>query len=176
MSFEKLLRLLSHNARKTENRLRAINGRRRELSALTDDRLKSAARNLPRNADVIETLAMMSCGISRSSTSTRPAGRSNSLPPACIRKFKRLDGDAASRPVLVYRAVSLDRRQQNAKVLVLRKRFGISTALPVRFVAKRTDLPTEIEGEGRAGGRCQRARRHEMSPTQACDVLLFWPL
>ncbi|MGO4881570.1 MAG: accessory Sec system translocase SecA2 [Bryobacteraceae bacterium] len=58
MSFEKLLRLLSHNARKTENRLRAINGRRRELSALTDDRLKSAARNLSRNADVIETFAL----------------------------------------------------------------------------------------------------------------------
>jgi len=44
--------------RESEDRLRAIAGRRQELAGLPDDRLKSAARGLRRDADAIETFAL----------------------------------------------------------------------------------------------------------------------
>ena len=58
MSFRNLLRLMGLGDRESEDRLRAIGRRRQELSGLTDDELKSAARGLPRDADVIETFAL----------------------------------------------------------------------------------------------------------------------
>jgi preprotein translocase subunit SecA len=44
--------------RESEDQLRAIARRRQELSGLPDDRLKSAARGIGRDADVIETFAL----------------------------------------------------------------------------------------------------------------------
>jgi preprotein translocase subunit SecA len=44
--------------RESEDQLRAIARRRQELSGLPDDRLKSAAKDLHRDADVIETFAL----------------------------------------------------------------------------------------------------------------------
>jgi preprotein translocase subunit SecA len=44
--------------REPDNQLQAITKRRQELSALTDDRLKSAARDKGRDTDVIETFAL----------------------------------------------------------------------------------------------------------------------
>jgi preprotein translocase subunit SecA len=58
VSFRNLLRLMGLADRESEDRLRAIGRRREELAGLTDDELKSAARGLPRDADVIETFAM----------------------------------------------------------------------------------------------------------------------
>jgi preprotein translocase subunit SecA len=56
VSFANLLRLFGLGDRESENQLRAITRRREELSELTDEQLKSAAKNL--DADVIETFAL----------------------------------------------------------------------------------------------------------------------
>ena len=58
MSFRNLLRHLGLADRESEDQLRAIARRRQELSGLPDDRLKSAARGIGRDADVIETFAL----------------------------------------------------------------------------------------------------------------------
>ena len=57
MSFEDVKRFLGLRDRESETRLRAIAQRRKELCALTDGELKSAARALG-EADVIETFAL----------------------------------------------------------------------------------------------------------------------
>jgi len=56
--FRNLLRLFGLPDGESEDQLRAIARRRQELSGLTDDRLKSVARGMPRDADVIETFAL----------------------------------------------------------------------------------------------------------------------
>jgi len=58
VSFRNLLRHLGLADRESEDQLRAIARRRQELSGLPDDRLKSAARGIGRDADVIETFAL----------------------------------------------------------------------------------------------------------------------
>jgi len=58
VSFRNLLRHLGLADREPEDQLRAIARRRQELSGLPDDRLKSAARGIGRDADVIETFAL----------------------------------------------------------------------------------------------------------------------
>jgi preprotein translocase subunit SecA len=56
--FKTLLRLLGHGDHEFADQLRAIAHRRQKLSELTDDQLKSAARALSREADVVETFAL----------------------------------------------------------------------------------------------------------------------
>jgi preprotein translocase subunit SecA len=58
VSFRNLLRLFGLGDRESEEQLQAITRRRQELCELTDDRLKSAARGLRRDADVVETFAL----------------------------------------------------------------------------------------------------------------------
>lgn len=58
MSLRNLLRAFRLVDREPDNQLQAITKRRQELSALTDDRLKSAARDKGRDTDVIETFAL----------------------------------------------------------------------------------------------------------------------
>ena len=58
MPLRSLLRRFGFRDRESENRLRAITRRRQELSGLTDDRLKSAARSASRDVDVVETFAL----------------------------------------------------------------------------------------------------------------------
>ncbi len=58
MSFRNLLRLFNAADRAAEDRLLAVTRRRQELSGLPDERLKSAARGLGRDADVVETFAL----------------------------------------------------------------------------------------------------------------------
>ena len=58
MSLGNLLRLFGPGYRESKNQLRAIVRRRQELSGLTDDQLKSAARSVRRDADVVETFAL----------------------------------------------------------------------------------------------------------------------
>jgi preprotein translocase subunit SecA len=53
-----LLRLFGLGDRESEDQLRAITRRREDLSGLTDDQLRSAAKDLPRDADVVETFAL----------------------------------------------------------------------------------------------------------------------
>jgi preprotein translocase subunit SecA len=54
-----ILRLLGLGDRESESQQRAIVRRRQKLSALTDDQLKSAAKDTRRNADVVETFALV---------------------------------------------------------------------------------------------------------------------
>ena len=56
--FRNLLRLFGFRNRASEDQLRAIAQRRQELSELTDDQLKSAAKGISRNAGVVETFAL----------------------------------------------------------------------------------------------------------------------
>ncbi len=56
MSFANLLRLFGLGDRESQRQLRAITLRRDELSGLTDEQLKSAAKDL--TADVVETFAL----------------------------------------------------------------------------------------------------------------------
>ncbi len=56
--FRNLLRLFGFRDRESEDQLRAIAQRRQELSELTDDQLKSAAKGISRNAGVVETFAL----------------------------------------------------------------------------------------------------------------------
>ena len=58
MSLGDLLRLLGLADRESKDKLRAIVRRRQELSGLTDDQVKSTAKNLPQDADVVETFAL----------------------------------------------------------------------------------------------------------------------
>ena len=58
MSLASLLRLFGLGDRESENQLRAINRRREELAGLTDDQLKHAAKDLARDAGVVETFAL----------------------------------------------------------------------------------------------------------------------
>jgi preprotein translocase subunit SecA len=58
VSLGNLLRLFGPGYRESKNQLRAIVRRRQELSGLTDDQLKSAARSVRRDADVVETFAL----------------------------------------------------------------------------------------------------------------------
>jgi preprotein translocase subunit SecA len=58
VSLRNLLRLVGLGDREREDQLRAIGRRRQELSGLTDDQIKSAARGLCRDLDVIETFAL----------------------------------------------------------------------------------------------------------------------
>ena len=58
MSIRNLLRRFGLGDRESENQLRAITRRRQELSGLTDDQLRSAARGMRRDADVVETFAL----------------------------------------------------------------------------------------------------------------------
>ena len=58
MSLRNLLGLFRLADRESEEQLRAIIRRRQELSGLTEDRLKSAARGMRRDADVVETFAL----------------------------------------------------------------------------------------------------------------------
>ena len=58
MSLRTLLSLLGFGDRESEDQLLAINGRRQELSRLTDKQLKSVAKALPRDAGVVETFAL----------------------------------------------------------------------------------------------------------------------
>jgi preprotein translocase subunit SecA len=58
MSLAKVMRFLGLVDRKPEAHLQAITRRREELSALSDDQLKSAASGLRGNPDVIETFAL----------------------------------------------------------------------------------------------------------------------
>lgn len=58
MPLRNLLRLFGLPYRESEEKLRAINRRRQELSGLTDDQLKSATRGMARDADVVETFAL----------------------------------------------------------------------------------------------------------------------
>ncbi len=58
MSWENVLRFLRLRDRESENQLRAISRRREELSAFTGDQLRSAARRLRGDAEVIETFAL----------------------------------------------------------------------------------------------------------------------
>jgi preprotein translocase subunit SecA len=58
VSFRNLLRLFNAADRAAEDRLLAVTRRRQELSGLPDERLKSAARGLGRDADVVETFAL----------------------------------------------------------------------------------------------------------------------
>jgi hypothetical protein len=74
-----------------------------------------------------------------------------------------LHGDAAGGVVFVNCSVRLDRRQHDAEVRVLGDGFGVSTALPVVFLAKLTDLFREIKGESGSfrwrRGACSSTRR-----------------
>jgi preprotein translocase subunit SecA len=56
--FRRLLRLFGLEDRAFEDQLRAIAERRRKLSELTDDQLRSAARVAPGETDVVETFAL----------------------------------------------------------------------------------------------------------------------
>lgn len=56
--FRTLLRLFGLGDREFEDQLRAIAQRRQKLSELTDDQLRSAAKVLPCEADVVETFAL----------------------------------------------------------------------------------------------------------------------
>src|ERR1022692_1993589 len=58
VSIRNLLRRFGLGDRESEDQLRAITRRRQELSGLTDDQLKSAARGMRRDAEVIETFAL----------------------------------------------------------------------------------------------------------------------
>jgi preprotein translocase subunit SecA len=56
--FRTLRRLFGLGDREFEDQLRAIAQRRQRLSPLTDDQLRSAAKGLPSEADVVETFAL----------------------------------------------------------------------------------------------------------------------
>ena len=56
--FRTLLRLFGLGDREFEDQLRAISQRRPKLSELPDDQLRSTARALPGEADVVETFAL----------------------------------------------------------------------------------------------------------------------
>jgi preprotein translocase subunit SecA len=56
--FRTLLRPFGFGDREFEEQLRAIAQRRQKLSELTDDQLRSAAKALPCEADVVETFAL----------------------------------------------------------------------------------------------------------------------
>jgi preprotein translocase subunit SecA len=58
VSFGNLLRFLGLGDREAENQLRAIVRRRQELSGQTDVQLKAVAKDLHRDADVVETFAL----------------------------------------------------------------------------------------------------------------------
>jgi preprotein translocase subunit SecA len=58
VSLGNLLRLFGLGDRESEDQLRAIVRRRDELSGLTDDQLKSTAKGMRRDADVVETFAL----------------------------------------------------------------------------------------------------------------------
>lgn len=58
MSFENVMRFLGLRDRESEAQLRAIVRRREELSALTDDELKSAARAVHDAPEIVETFAL----------------------------------------------------------------------------------------------------------------------
>jgi preprotein translocase subunit SecA len=58
VSFRDLLRFFRLTDRESEDQLRAIVQRRQELSGLTDEELKSAARSMPRDAALVETFAL----------------------------------------------------------------------------------------------------------------------
>jgi len=58
VSLRNLLRLFGLRDRESDDQLRAITRRRQELSGLTDDQLKSAAKGMRRDADVVETFAL----------------------------------------------------------------------------------------------------------------------
>jgi preprotein translocase subunit SecA len=58
VSFANLLRLFGLGDHESQDQLRAITRRREELSGLTDDQLKSAAKDLAQDADVLETFAL----------------------------------------------------------------------------------------------------------------------
>jgi preprotein translocase subunit SecA len=58
VSLRNVLRFIGLADRESEDRLRAITRRRQELSGLTGDGLKSAARGLRRDAGVVETFAL----------------------------------------------------------------------------------------------------------------------
>jgi preprotein translocase subunit SecA len=53
-----ILRLFGFGDRESEHQLRAITSRREELSGLTDNQLKSAAKDLRHDADLVETFAL----------------------------------------------------------------------------------------------------------------------
>ncbi len=56
--FENIMRFLGLREHESEDKLRAITRRREELSALTDDELKAAARAIRGEADVVETFSL----------------------------------------------------------------------------------------------------------------------
>jgi preprotein translocase subunit SecA len=56
--FRTLLRFFGFRDREFEDKLRAIAQRRQRLFELTDDQLKSAARVMPSEADIVETFAL----------------------------------------------------------------------------------------------------------------------
>ena len=58
MSLGNLLRFFGPGYRESKNQLRAIVQRRQELSGLTDDQLRSIAKDIRRDADVVETFAL----------------------------------------------------------------------------------------------------------------------
>ena len=58
MSFSDLLRFLGLQDRESAAQLRAITRRRQELTGLSDDQLRTAARGMRRDADVAETFAL----------------------------------------------------------------------------------------------------------------------
>ena len=58
MSLKNVLRLFGLGDRESEDHIRAIALRRQELSGLSDDQLKSAARDLGPEATVVETFAL----------------------------------------------------------------------------------------------------------------------
>ena len=58
MSLGNLLRLLGLGDRESKDKLRAIVWRRQELSGLTDNQLKSTAKAMRQDADVVETFAL----------------------------------------------------------------------------------------------------------------------
>lgn len=58
MSIKGVLRFLGLGDRESEDQLRAIARRREQLSALADDQLKSAAKDLRGSAQVVETFAL----------------------------------------------------------------------------------------------------------------------
>lgn len=55
---ENVMRFLGLREHESENQTRAITRRREELSARTDDQLKSAARAIRGEADVVETFSL----------------------------------------------------------------------------------------------------------------------